>query len=395
VTPVSRIHCDQTEIFVVLNIRVHSRIEEIPLSEWNALLQDNNPFLRHEFLHALEEQGCVGEEFGWLPCHIAVYEGGQLTGAMPLYEKTNSYGEFVFDNAWAAAYERAGLSYFPKLVSAVPYTPAAGQRLLCQPGRSDTVYPVLLRAVNELMQKRGASGYHCLFPNDANQQYLDQQSLMVRHDYQFHWHNPGYSRFDDFLSRLASRKSKKIRQERRKVGEAGVTLRRLDGYLATEQDWRDFSRFYRQTFEEKWGVATLNESFFRQVAEQLPDQVLLVLADLQGECIAGSLMYLSDTRLYGRYWGSVRQVNSLHFEACYYQGIEHCIEHNLQIFEPGAQGEHKISRGFLPRLTRSYHWLAENPFQRSIEDFVGHERLAVAGYMKQLNALSPYRQELE
>jgi len=226
-----------------LNIRIHSRIEEAPSSEWNALLRDNNPFLRHEFLHALEEQGCVGEAFGWLPCHIGVYESGRLIGAMPLYEKTNSYGEFVFDQAWATAYERAGLSYFPKLVSAVPYTPAAGQRLLCRPGRSDVVYPLLLQTVRELVRARGASGYHCLFPDVENQRYLDRQSMMIRHDCQFHWHNRGYRCFDDFLSRLISRKSKKIRQERRKVSAAGVTLRRLNGYTATAQDWRDFSRF--------------------------------------------------------------------------------------------------------------------------------------------------------
>ncbi|MCP3668641.1 MAG: N-acetyltransferase [Gammaproteobacteria bacterium] len=376
----------------MLSARIHFRIDEIPPLEWNALLQDNNPFLRHEFLYALEEHGCVGEQFGWLPCHIAVYEVGHLIGAMPLYEKANSYGEFVFDHAWADAYERAGLPYFPKLVSAVPYTPATGQRLLSTSGRSADVYPVLLQVVSELMQKNGASGYHCLFPSSENCQYLDRQSLMVRHDCQFHWHNSGYTSFSDFLSRLTSRKRKKIRQERRRVRESGVSIRRLSGHQATEQDWLNFIRFYDQTFEEKWGVATLNEAFFRQVGDQLPDQVLLVLADLHGECIAGSLMYLSDTRLYGRYWGSLRYVNSLHFEACYYQGIEYCIEHGLRIFEPGAQGEHKISRGFLPHLTRSYHRLGESPFYQSIENYVRHERQAVSDYMRQMEKQSPYRQ---
>lgn len=372
---------------------IHPRIDGIPAPAWNALVRDNHPFLRHEFLQALEAHGCVGDGFGWRPCHIALYEGERLIGAMPLYEKDNGYGEFVFDQAWADAYRRAGLDYYPKLVSAVPYTPAAGQRLLYCPGRGEEVSPVLLQAAEALCRERGASGVHLLFPDRENLEFLVPRPLLVRHDCQFHWHNRGYRDFDDFLARLTARKRKKIRQERRRVREAGVTLRRLDGHRAGDRAWRDFGRFYRRLFEEKWGMATLNEGFFRQVAAQLPGQTLLVLADQAGECIAGALMYRSDDTLYGRHWGAVREVHALHFEACYYQGIEYCIEHGLRRFEPGAQGEHKLARGFLPTLTRSCHWLADCPFQPAIAAFVAHERDAVDDYMARMEASTPYRRE--
>jgi predicted N-acyltransferase len=376
-----------------LKIRVHERIDQIAAAAWNRLLRDNNPFLRHEFLLALERHNCVGEKFGWLPRHIAVYDGRELIGAMPLYEKENSYGEFVFDHAWADAYRHAGLNYFPKLVSAIPYTPATGQRLLARPDRAAEVWPLLLSTALELSRQTGASGFHCLFPAWEEQDFLEGNGLISRHDCQFHWQNRGYADFDAFLGQLTARKRKKIRHERRKVERSGVVLRRLDGHTASERDWQHFSRFYNHTFAEKWGIATFNYPFFLDVARQLPDQVLLVLADRDGECIAGSLMYHSDTTLYGRHWGSVEQVDSLHFEACYYQGIEFCIEHGLKLFEPGAQGEHKIARGFLPVLTRSSHWLVDEHFRGPVAAFARHERKAIADYMRQLEQSDPYRKE--
>lgn len=377
---------------VRLQIAIHSSIGEIPAAEWNGLVRDNNPLIRHEFLHAMEQQDCVGERFGWLPRHIGVYRDDHLVAAMPLYEKYNSYGEFVFDNAWADAYQRAGMAYFPKLVSAVPYTPASGQRLLALPGQESELFPLLLETVLQLAGQMGASSFHCLFPSPEGFEFLAGRGLLTRHDVQFHWHNHGYPDFDRFLANLIAKKRKNIRQERRRVMDAGVTLRRLNGHTATDQDWRQFTHFYNKTFSEKWGMATLNYAFFRQVAKQLPDQVLLVLADLDGECIAGSLMYQSDTTLYGRHWGTGRWVDGLHFEACYYQGIEHCIEQGLRCFEPGAQGEHKLSRGFVPTLTRSSHWIRDDGFRDPIARYTEHEQAAIADYLEQLQASNPYRE---
>jgi predicted N-acyltransferase len=376
-----------------LNISIHKQIEAIPAAQWNRLVTDNQPFVRHEFLHAMERHGCVGEQFGWLPRHIAVYQDDGLVAAMPLYEKHNSYGEFVFDHAWADAYQRHGLAYFPKLVSAIPYTPATGQRLLCQPQRREQLSQVLLDTALQLVEQRGASSFHCLFPHLQEHQFLARHQLLTRHDCQFHWHNQGYRQFDDFLAGLTAKKRKNIRQERRRVADAGVVLRRLDGFTATAEDWRHFTRFYNQTFEEKWGIATFNFGFFQEVAQRLPEQVLLVLADLDGQCIAGSLMYRSDTTLYGRHWGSLRQIDCLHFEACYYQGIEYCIEQGLQRFEPGAQGEHKIARGFRPTLTRSSHWIADRRFRQAVSAHVQHEQDAVQYYMQQLATSLPFKQD--
>lgn len=374
-----------------MEIKIHSRIDEIAPGEWNALVRDNNPLVRHEFLNAMEQHGCVGEQFGWLPCHIGAYEAGVLQAAMPLYEKYNSYGEFVFDNAWADAYHRSGLQYFPKLVSAVPYTPASGQRLLAAPERSAALFPVLLQAVLKLGEQVGSSSFHCLFPSSDGFDFLAGQGLLTRHDVQFHWPNRDYADFDQFLASLVAKKRKNIRQERRRVAEAGVTLRRLNGHTASEQDWQKFTHFYNKTFQEKWGMATFNAGFFRQVAEQLPDQVLLVLADFQGDCVAGSLMFQSDTTLYGRHWGADLRLDGLHFETCYYQGIEHCIEQGLNCFEPGAQGEHKLSRGFVPTLTRSSHWIWDEGFREPIARYTEHEQAAIANYLQQLQPSIPYR----
>mgnify|MGYP001821559729 FL=1 len=306
-----------------MRISIHQSIDEIPAGQWNRLVKDRNPFVNHGFLGAMEQHQCVGEQFGWFPMHIGVYEEGTLVAAMPLYRKTNSYGEFVFDHAWSDAWQRAGLSYYPKLVSAIPYTPAAGQRMLCEPGREAEFYPLLLNAALRLVETQSFSGLHILFPEAPEQEFFQQQNLISRHDCQYHWHNREYRDFEDFLSRLSARKRKNIRRERKKAAQSGVKLRCLDGHAATEQDWHDFTRFYNQTFAEKWGMATLNFGFFSQVAGAMPDQVLLVLADLGNECIAGALMYRSDHTLYGRHWGSTTHVDSLHFEACYYQVIDY------------------------------------------------------------------------
>jgi len=379
-------------VVVAIKISIHQGINEIPAENWNALVKDNNPFVRHEFLLALEVNGCVSDQFGWYPRHVSIYEGDTLVAAMMLYEKTNSYGEFVFDNAWADAYQRSGIAYFPKLVSSIPYTPATGQRFLCIPGREAELFPLLKNTLLQLAEKTQASSIHCLFSYDDSQEYLQGENWLHRNDCQYHWNNQGYKTFDGFLEKLTSKKRKNIRQERRKTSDAGIQIRQLNGHTATKEDWRNFAHFYDRTFEEKWGTATLNYNFFVDVAEQLPDQVLLVLADdANGETIAGSLMYRSDTRLFGRHWGCIEYVNSLHFEACYYQGIEYAIKNGLSVFEPGAGGEHKISRGFTPTLTRSAHWVFEPGFKQPIADFVERERQGVAQYIQQKLKEVPYK----
>jgi predicted N-acyltransferase len=375
-----------------MQIKICDSIAEIAKQNWNSLLLDNNPFLRHEFLYALEKHNCVGEHFGWLPRHIAIYDDDQqLIAAMPLYEKYNSYGEFVFDNAWADAYRQYGLSYYPKLVAAVPYTPIIGQRLLARKSDQADVFPILLETIKQLAEAIQASSFHCLFANQTEHDWLQSQDLLTRHDCQFHWHNQNYTSFEDFLSKLTASKRKNIRQERRRVEQAGISFRRLSGNTATDEDWQIFTQFYQKTFDEKWGVATLNYEFFREVAQQLPNNVLLVLADKGDTCVAGALMYHSDDKLYGRHWGCSEYINSLHFEACYYQGIEYCIEQGLKSFEPGAQGEHKLARGFIPTLTRSNHWLASNQFLNAISNFTRHEQQAVLKYIEDLKQHLPYK----
>lgn len=375
-----------------MQVKILDNLDEVAPEAWNALVRDNNPFLQHAFLAALEHHGCVGEEFGWIPRHIAIYEHGALVAAMPLYEKYNSYGEFVFDHAWADAYQRHGLQYFPKLVSSIPYTPASGQRLLARAGQEEELFPVLISAVVQLAEALEASSFHCLFPPGNQHTWMERQGLITRHDCQFHWINQDYRDFDDFLATFSAKKRKNVRQERRKVADANVTLRQLDGHTASDTDWEQFAFFYRHTFESKWGIPTMNFGFFREMAQALGEQVLLIMADnREGECIAGSLMFRSDTRLYGRHWGCTEYFDSLHFEACYYQGIEYCIKHGLQVFEPGAQGQHKVARGFIPTLTKSSHWLREAVFRQPIANHALHEQRSVAHYMASINEHLPYR----
>lgn len=377
-----------------LNIQIHRQINEIPAQQWNKLIEGNNPFLRHEFLNALELHQCVGTKSGWIPCHIAIFEDDVLKAAMPMYQKYNSQGEFVFDHGWADAYHRNGIQYYPKLVSAVPYTPTLGQRFLCKPEDEEQMFPLLLQSAIQVAEQIEASSIHCLFSIESQHPFLEQAGLLVRHDCQYHWHNDNYTDFDDFLSRLSSRKRKNIKQERRKVAQAGIQFRLLDGHTASEEDWNIFNQFYSRTFHEKWNTPKFNLDFFIDVARQLPDQTFLVLADHNDQCVAGALMYRSDTHLYGRHWGSSHNFDSLHFEACYYQGIEYCIREKLSIFEPGAQGQHKISRGFIPTRTLSAHWIADPRFEQAIEQFCKEERQAMAERISYLETTTPYRKDI-
>ncbi|MGD2083071.1 MAG: GNAT family N-acetyltransferase, partial [Chromatiales bacterium] len=329
----------------------------------------------------------------WIPQHLSLRdEAGRLVGAAPLYLKLNSYGEFVFDWSWAHAYDRVGLSYYPKLVSAVPYTPVAGPRLLVHPqAREDAVCERLIDGALALAQRLGVSSLHWLFTPEAQTARLESRAFYRRTGCQFHWANRGYADFDAFLAALTAQRRKKIKRERRKVAEAGVSFRLLDGAGATESDWHLFHRLYASTFHRRGGLPTLSPGFFKEIAATMGQQVLLVLADHGGRTVAGAFCLVGDRALFGRHWGCTEAFDSLHFEACYYQGIDYCIRRGLDRFEPGAQGEHKIWRGFLPTYTWSAHWIADPRFRDSIERFLRLESEAMVDYVDELAGHSPYR----
>lgn len=354
-----------------------------------------SPCVRHEFLVALERHGCVGETYGWLPRHLVAYdETGRPAGVVPLYLKNNSYGEFVFDWSWAEAFQRAGMAYYPKLVAAIPYTPITGPRLLVHPDadRKPVVRALIDRALT-LTEQSGFSSLHWLFTDTQDTGMLVEQGFMRRTGCHFHWHNAGYTSFDDFLGHLNSRKRKKIRRERRFVREAGIRMEVIAGNESTEAQWRVMHQFYRSTFDRKSGIPTLTPGFFLEIGRTMGEQVLLVFAVHQGKPVAGAIMLRGDDALYGRHWGCSREFHSLHFETCYYQGIEYCIDHGLMLFEPGAQGEHKISRGFLPTLTWSAHWVRDERFGAAINRFLTHEHDMVVDYYQEMQRYSPFRQD--
>ena len=367
-------------------------VDSIDAVQWNALVRDHYPFLYHGFLSATERHQCVGQQAGWIPRHLGCFENNVLVGAMPLYEKHNSWGEFVFDHAWADAFHRAGIEYYPKLVNAIPFTPASGQRILAREVDRERITPVLLSAARKLMRRGEFSGLHSLFVEPADFTMLDSADAVSRIDCQFHWHNRGYLSFDQFLVTLKAKKRKNIRQEREKVAQSGVIIRRLDGHTASATDWRDFTRLYRNIYQRKYGYPAFNQAFFVDLASTMPDQIQLVLVTRGGNPIAAALMYLDDQTLYGRHWGCQSYIDCLHFEVCYYQGIEICIERGLQRFDPGAQGEHKIARGFEPTRTRSLHWMAPSPFTEAIRQFVSQENSGIKQYISTVKLHSPYRQ---
>lgn len=375
-----------------LKVRIVERLADLDAADWNALGASPFPFLRHEFLTALEEDDCLGERYGWLPRHVTLWDAGdKLIGAVPLYLKFNSYGEFVFDWAWADAYARHGLGYYPKLVSASPYTPATGPKLLEHPQAPAGTRTQLIAATQALAEKLDVSSLHWLFTRPDENKALEASGLLRRVGCQFHWTNHGYPDFDAFLATLTSGKRKNIRKERRRVNDAGVSFRLLDGHSASGKDWTVFHRFYESTFDRRGGIPTLSRRFFEDIARTMPDRLLLVMCDLGSEPVAASFCLVGDDTLYGRHWGCSAHVDNLHFEACYYQGIEFCIRRGLKRFEPGAQGEHKIPRGFLPTETLSAHWLADGQFRDAIARHLAHETAGMADYLEEMAARSPYR----
>jgi predicted N-acyltransferase len=368
-------------------LRILDSLEAVNAGEWDALA-GGNPTLAHAYLDSLHRAGCASPASGWSPRYPTLWEGDRLVGATPLYVKSHSYGEYVFDWGWAEAYERHGLAYYPKLLAAVPFTPATGPRLLAA---SAPTRARLARALLDLARKADVSSLHILFPAPEDAAALRAQGFLERSGIQFHWRNAGYGNFDDFLGALSHDKRKKIRQERRRVSAAGVRLRRLTGGEATSADWDFFTGCYRRTYRAHRSTPYLNREFFGMIAERMPGNLLLVIAEREGRPIAAALDLFGREALYGRYWGSTQYVPGLHFEACYYQALEFCIERGIGLFEGGAQGEHKHARGFLPEATRSFHWLAHPAFNRAVDEFLEREGADVSAYVDELNERTPFR----
>jgi len=375
-----------------MRLTVHDAIADIAPEAWNLLAGDAYPFLRHEFLLAAEQTGCVSADAGWAPRHLVLERDGRPVGAMPLYQKEHSWGEFVFDWAWARAYEQAGFDYYPKLVSAVPFTPAPSTRLLRADAGDAEGAALLIGAAMQLAQDTGCSSLHLLFPDETEMPLLERAGLLIRKDCQFHWHNRGYSDFEQFLQTFTASKRKKARRDRRRVSEAGIRFRRLKGGEMDLHTWEQVYRLISLTFMRRGSLPYYNLDFFMRIGASLPDNLLVIVAELHAEPVAAAVFYESPVALYGRYWGSDGHHNALHFETCYYQGIDYCIEQGLNLFEPGAQGEHKISRGFLPTFTWSAHWIEDARFRDAIRRYLDAEHAWMLEYSNDLQKTSPFRQ---
>ena len=356
------------------------------------MLGPDYPFLQHAFLRAAEASGSVSPETGWTPRHLALYEGNELRAAMPLYEKSHSWGEFVFDWAWAQAYERAGLDYYPKLVSAIPFTPAQSTRFLLRDPEDQDAATLLLASAIRLAEETDCSSLHVQFPTQADLSSCRELSLKIRKDCQFHWQNRGYADFDEFLGTFSAKKRKKVRQDRRRVADAGITFKRLHGHEMDASRWQLAYQLISITFMRRGSMPYFDLAFFETIATELADNVLVVFAEQDGKTIAAAIFFESYDTLYGRYWGSDAQYDALHFETCYYQGIEYCIESGKQRFEPGTQGEHKIARGFSPQETYSAHWLRHPQFFAAIGEYLDEESRHVDRYIQAVDEHSPYRE---
>ena len=353
----------------------------------------SNPFVSHAFLSALERSRSATARTGWGPQHLLVETaGGKILGAAPCYLKSHSRGEYVFDHGWADAYERAGGNYYPKLQVSVPFTPATGPRLLVKPSADAAkVREMLAAGLVTLCDRRDASSAHVTFLPEADWTFLAERGFLQRTDQQFHWRNDGYSSFEDFLGALASRKRKAIRRERREAAESGVTIHPLTGNDLTEAVWDDFFAFYMDTGSRKWGVPYLTRSFFSMIGETMRDRILLVMAKRGGRYIAGAINFIGSDTLFGRHWGAAEHHPFLHFELCYYQAIDFAIAHKLATVEAGAQGEHKLARGYMPMTTYSAHYIADPGLRRAIADYLRRERAHVEAAGRELEALAPFR----
>jgi len=372
-----------------MEVKSIDSLTQVHADDWNRLAGSAYPFLRYEFLLALEQSASVCASTGWQARHLLVTEQGQLIAAMPVYEKMHSWGEYVFDQQWAQAYQHYGLNYYPKWLTSVPFTPCQGPRLLLD-DRIDqaTIISVLLEFIT---QQDGISSWHCLFPLPSQLAQLQALGLIIRSDVQFHWFNRGYADFNDYLQTLSAGKRKMIKRERRRVAEQGVEMRCIPGPQISVEQWQSFYQFYTMTYLKRRSRPYLTMEFFLQVGATMPEQCLLVLAAKNNEYVGAALSFVGSDTLYGRYWGCYEEYNALHFEACYYQGLDYCISHGLKHFDSGAQGEHKISRGFEPMLTHSAHWIKDPRFAKAIADFVKREKSHVLQYQNDASDFLPFK----
>lgn len=367
-------------------VEIITSINEIAATDWDALA-DGTPLLSHAFLSALENSGSVGAGTGWNPHPLVIKQADKLVGVMPLYLKSNSYGEYVFDWAWAEAYQRSGLDYYPKLLSAIPFSPITSARLL---GSNDAQL-LMIEALENTMLQNKLSSAHVLFPDVACAQQLESAGWLKRTGVQFRWQNKNYADFEDFLATLSHDKRKKIHQERKKIASAGVVCRLVKGAQATQSDWDFFYQCYSNTYREHHSTPYLKRAFFSEIGQTMPQNILLIFAEIDGKPIACTLNIYNQNTLYGRYWGAMQFVSGLHFELCYYQAQMFCIAENITYFEGGAQGEHKLARGFEPRPTCSYHKIAHPDFEHAIKEFLKREQEGIAAYTNELEERVPFK----
>lgn len=365
------------------------QLQHIDAQAWDELAGDH-PLVKHAFLLALHVTDCAVPETGWAPHFLLMHRGERLAGAMPLYLKSHSRGEYVFDHAWAHAFARHGLAYYPKLLSAIPFTPVPGPRLLA---RSHADRVLLARQAINIGRDNGVSSLHILFPDAQDERALREAGFMVRDNVQFHWFNQGYATYDDFLGRMSQQKRKKIKQDSRKVEQAGVRFTWLEGAAIDDDILHYFYQCYERTYMEHGNAPYLSHAFFKFLHRHMPESMMLVLAEQDDAPVAAALNIRGHDRLYGRYWGCTRYIPGLHFEACYIQGIAYCIARGLSVFEGGAQGEHKLSRGMLPVRTCSAHWIADERYAEAIMEFLAVEIPAVDAYLNELHAHSPFKKE--
>ena len=378
----------------LITVKVHTAIAQIPAAEWDACAGDRNPSVSHAFLNALEESGSTTTRTGWSPQHLSLAGPRRvIVGVVPLYAKTHSYGEYVFDYGWADAWERAGGRYYPKLLSAVPFTPVPGPRLLVHPDAPPEAREHLLAGMVEFVNRRGISSLHVNFPEPADAELLTEAGFLQRLGQQFHWTNGGYRDFDDYLAALNSRKRKAVKKERREALASGLEIDVLTGSDLKPRHWDAFFEFYLATSDRKWGSAYLKRRFFALIGEQMPEKIVLFMARRGAKYVAGAFNLLGKDAIYGRNWGSYGEYKFLHFECCYYQAIEFAIAHGLKRVEAGAQGPHKIQRGYLPVPTYSVHWIPDPGFRRAVAQFLARERQMIEHKMEGLAEYSPFRHE--
>ena len=374
-----------------MKISAIKSLDEVDAAAWDALVDPKDPFLSYAILQGMEATDCLSEQ-GWQPTHLLAHAEGTLVGALPLYIRDNSYGEFVFDLAWADAYARAGGRYYPKLVSAVPFTPVTGPRILLAPAAPPETAAMLISGAIQLAEDNRLSSWHCLFPADAQLEQLTHPELIVREGCQYHWFNQNYPDFDAFLTTLTSKRRKEIRRERREIDAAGVTIEIVEGVAITPALWDVFYQFYCDTFDRKWGTPRFTSTFFKQLSETTDTWPVLFMARIGAEYVAGAFALRGADTLFGRHWGCNRYVRNLHFELCYYQTIDYCIRHGLARVDAGAQGEHKIARGFNPIKTWSVHWIRDPGFRRAVADFCRRETAAIDDYVTSIEAQTAYRE---